>query len=231
MAVPPHNWRVPYVVVNGTISSALKNLVYSPEELLRRGTALRLNYVYYMTKCINPALDRVFSLCGADIFAWFKNVLRPKLRIRHLNYDNYYVNTTLNQPNSNGVTINKPILLKQQIQKSMDQFTIQGNCEICSQDAIPQTSLCKSCQIEQNTSLTILMQRLHIVTNKEKEISRICQNCSKFIQPSILYKKNEIIGPDACESLDCTLFYERSRLITRIEDCQLAITEIEDRTY
>lgn len=52
-----------------------------------RGTALRLNYAYYMTKCINPALDRVLSLGGARVLDWFKTVARPKLRLRHLNYD------------------------------------------------------------------------------------------------------------------------------------------------
>lgn len=52
-----------------------------------RGTALRLNYAYYMTKCINPALDRVLSLGGARVLDWFKTLARPKLRLRHLNYD------------------------------------------------------------------------------------------------------------------------------------------------
>ena len=52
-----------------------------------RGTSLRLNYVYYMTKCINPALDRVLGLSGARVFDWFKSVTRPKLRVRHVNYD------------------------------------------------------------------------------------------------------------------------------------------------
>lgn len=89
MAVPPYNWRVPYVVVHGLPNAPLKHLVFDPQEVLRRGggTQLRLNFIYYITKCINPALDRVLSLCGVSVHAWYKNLVRPRPRTRHINYD------------------------------------------------------------------------------------------------------------------------------------------------
>ncbi len=71
----------------GVPNAPLKNLVFSPEDVLRRGSPLRVNYNYYIHKCINPALDRVLSLCGLDVSSWFRGMARPRQRLRHFNYD------------------------------------------------------------------------------------------------------------------------------------------------
>ena len=33
--------------------------------------------------------DRVLSLCGVSVFAWHREMKKPKKRIRHINYENY----------------------------------------------------------------------------------------------------------------------------------------------
>ena len=236
MAVPPYNWRVPYVVVCGVPNAQLRNLVCSPEEVLRRGSELRLNYVYYMTKCINPALDRVLSLCGGEVFTWFKSISRPKLRLRHINYDLYEDNREVNGSNSSDAASNSRHLSlqntnnnkKRHKQTSMDQYTTQGTCEICTHDALPMKTLCHTCTTSPLTTLTTLFNKLHVYSKREQTLSKICQNCAKYAQPSVLYAKNEVIGPDTCESLDCQIMYERARLVTKIEDCQVSLREIED---
>lgn len=255
MCVPPYNWRVPYVVVCGVPNAQLKNLVCSPEETLRRGSELRLNYVYYMTKCINPALDRVLSLCGGDVFGWFKSVSRPKLRLRHINYDVYDTTcgsnssgsgvygsagssningvvvtnsatniTNTNNTNNSGTTTKH----KRNKQTSMDQFTTQGICEICTNDALPLKTLCTHCTTTPHTTLRTLTTTLHTLHTKEAMLSKICNNCAKHKQHSVLYLKNEVIGPDCCESLDCQIMYERARLVTRLEDVHISLGEIEE---
>lgn len=234
MAVPPYNWRVPYVVVNGTPNAPLKNLVYAPEDVLRRGSELRLNYIYYMTKCINPALDRVLSLCGGDVYQWFKTVSRPKLRLRHINYDNYVDRSDGGAAGltagggSGGANANTNKGKGKNKQTSMDQFTMQGSCEICSEDALPQKTLCGKCSADQQMSLRVIMSRQRLVAEKEQVLAKVCQNCTRSAQPNVLYVKNEIIGPDCCESLDCQIFFERCRLVTRLEDFQASVAEIED---
>ena len=37
---------------------------------------LRLNATYYITKQILPPLDRMFSLVGVDVFAWYNELPR-----------------------------------------------------------------------------------------------------------------------------------------------------------
>ena len=41
---------------------------FEPRALVESGGALRLNATYYLTKVIIPALHRLFSLVGADIW-------------------------------------------------------------------------------------------------------------------------------------------------------------------
>jgi DNA polymerase zeta len=215
MAVPPYNWRVPYVVVTGVPNAPLKHLVYSPEEVLRRGSALRLNYNYYIAKCINPALDRVLSLCGADVFAWFQAIPRPKLRLRHINYD------ALLAEMAEGTKVRSR-------QTLMDRFTAQASCTVCGGDAQPQKALCVVCSESGVDSLVLLMRGLNVAAQREHAMSLVCQNCSKSPQTCSMYCKGDIVGPDCCESLDCELFFERGKLVTRIEDFQIAVNEIED---
>jgi DNA polymerase zeta len=58
---------VPYVVVYGEPGARLYDMVVPPRALVESGGRLRLHALYYITKNIIPALDRVLSLMGADI--------------------------------------------------------------------------------------------------------------------------------------------------------------------
>jgi DNA polymerase zeta len=68
-AEPRSGERVPYVVVNGAPGLPLIRLIRSPHELLK-DQSLRINAEYYITRAIAPALDRCFSLLGADVHQW-----------------------------------------------------------------------------------------------------------------------------------------------------------------
>jgi hypothetical protein len=265
MAVPPYNWRVPYVVVHGVPQALLKELVYDPRDVLRRGSNLRLNYVYYITKCINPALDRVLSLCGVNVFQWYRALVRPKPRIRHIQYEEYVVvppplSETAAAAADNGGTggatgvhryraqsgtstagrvVDGDLLLRLQSlpppghtrkrhhhQTTMDQFTMQATCEICGQDALPQKNLCASCVHRQMDSLILLTQRLNIVQSHDAALAATCQRCTGFAQHAQLFAKGEMIAEDACVALECVVFHERARLVTRMEDFTLAMRDV-----
>lgn len=53
------------------------DMVVAPRALLESQGRLRLHSVYYITKQIIPALERVFSLVGADLRGWFAAMPRP----------------------------------------------------------------------------------------------------------------------------------------------------------
>lgn len=66
-AEPRFNERVPYVVVSGEPGARLLDMAVAPRALVESGGRLRLNALYYITRQVIPALDRVLSLVGADI--------------------------------------------------------------------------------------------------------------------------------------------------------------------
>jgi hypothetical protein len=84
------------------------------------------------------------------------------------------------------------------------------------------------CSKDLSSTLIILTKRLNKTIIRDKELSMICQNCSRAVQPSELYKSQEMIGADCCESLDCIIFYERCRTVKRLEDYSLSVEEIEN---
>ncbi|KAL2942036.1 DNA polymerase zeta catalytic subunit [Bienertia sinuspersici] len=76
-AEPRYAERVPYVVVHGEPGARLVDMVVDPQELLSIDSPYRLNDLYYITKQIIPALQRVFGLVGADLRKWFQEMPRP----------------------------------------------------------------------------------------------------------------------------------------------------------
>ena len=54
------------------------DMVVSPHALVEAGGKLRLHAVYYITKQIIPALERVLNLVGADPRSWFVGMTKPQ---------------------------------------------------------------------------------------------------------------------------------------------------------
>ena len=71
--------RVPYVVVHGAPGTPLYQLIRRPQDVLLDPN-LKLNGTYYVTKMVLPALDRIMSLLGIDVFRWYQQLPR-ELRI------------------------------------------------------------------------------------------------------------------------------------------------------
>lgn len=76
-AEPRYGERVPYVVVHGEPGARLVDMVVDPLDLLALDSPFRLNGLYYITKQIIPALQRMFGLVGADLTQWFLEMPRP----------------------------------------------------------------------------------------------------------------------------------------------------------
>lgn len=64
------------MIITGHPGSTLISCVREPSEFVfQRG--LRLNYKYYITKQICPALNRVFNIIGVDTLEWYRSM--PKI--------------------------------------------------------------------------------------------------------------------------------------------------------
>ena len=56
----------------------LVDMVVTPHALVEAGGKLRLHAIYYITKQIIPALERVLNLVGADPRSWFVSMTKPQ---------------------------------------------------------------------------------------------------------------------------------------------------------
>lgn len=225
MAIPPYRWKVPYVVISGNPYATLRDLVISPQELLRRGNHLNLNIKYYLEKVINPSLIRILSLCGIDVNYWYLTMSKPIIRYRQIEYDLSNANAN---SNSNSI-INRHIHeggISSLKQKQITSY-ITSTCQLCSNDTSIKKSLCYECR-EKNImqSYLLIQHQLHVIEQKNHDLSFICSQCSHKYQSSILFQKL-MIGKDTCSSIDCKVFFERCRTITRLEDLYITMNEIQ----
>ena len=73
--------RVPYIVIHKQETSRLRDTSHRPEVVLFPSTqngAPQICAPYYIMKRILPALNRVFSLIGVDVFQWYRTAPRSR---------------------------------------------------------------------------------------------------------------------------------------------------------
>lgn len=80
--------RVPYVIVYGMPGVPLIQLVRRPMEVLQ-DPSLRLNATYYITKQILPPLARMFQLIGVDVFSWYHELPRVRMKLHEYSLSSY----------------------------------------------------------------------------------------------------------------------------------------------
>jgi len=203
-ADPPYKWRVPYVVVSGDASSRLKDLVISPDKVLRRGSKLRVNHLYYITKHINPALERVLNFAGIDVAYWYKCMKHPAPKIRPpLNLETIIM---LNgqQPSCGDISASSTSNLRRKkvpSQRAITDFMGSLNCVVCGNDerisnsrrpddltpaAASSTSfVCTECKADPAGVLSTLHARLETVDEKATSLQEQCRACTGSLYPSL----------------------------------------------
>ena len=214
---PPHGWRVPYIVVWGSPRAPLRDLVIAPEDFLSRGSDLRVNHIYYIIKCINPSLDRLFRLCRVDINSWYSETRRPTPRIRRFPYRVPVLDGILRPP-------------RRHFQMSITSFAQSNTCEICGAASVGY--LCHHCKLNPSVAIISVNEDLNRVTKTERYLGSICEACCKFPQPATVGRdgKDLMIGSETCSNIDCAVFFERCRLIYKIEDLREAARLLINQT-
>lgn len=152
-AEPRTGQRVSYVVVSGAPGARLVDMVIPPHELVQHPDQYKLCGVYYITKQIIPALDRVLSLIGVDVSSWFASLPRPK-RIRH------------NRINTN---------------RTIDAFYLSRHCAACERlrefDRSDGTALCNRCLSNPQLAAALVYGRVNRIERQYVEMVRVCIGC------------------------------------------------------
>lgn len=212
-STPPDGWRAPYVIVAGTSGLLLRERARHPITYLRRGSDNRLDLIYYLEKCINPALARVIDTKSVKsiIVSWYDDMKR-------------------------GVKVSnkRPIEYEDQVKSRLGNHLIteflQENCFICGDQlkikglssgsglsSSPSSLFCAYCEEHQAGSLSILYQRWNSVQESEHKLRLTCQGCGQHKQFHELNAATQLIGRDACESIDCSIFFERCKKVAELD--------------
>ncbi|CAH1225134.1 POLD1 [Branchiostoma lanceolatum] len=150
-AEPRVGERVPYVIVYGSPGLPLIQLVRQPQEVLNDPN-LRLNATYYINKQILPALNRVFSLIGVDVFGWYRELPRT----------NRVAAPSRFLPDSRKGTIS--------------QFFQTVSCPVCTGPA--QQGVCSQCQGDPQLVAVTLNNQIRAWERTYQHLQQVCQSCT-----------------------------------------------------
>uniref|UniRef100_H2ZKD4 DNA-directed DNA polymerase n=1 Tax=Ciona savignyi TaxID=51511 RepID=H2ZKD4_CIOSA len=142
--------RVPYVIVHGAPGTPLYQLCHPPQDLLG-DLGLRLNGTYYITKMVLPALDRMMSLLGVDVFQWLRELPRTRRLIQHPKGDNELTSATISQ------------------------YFESKHCLLC---AALSKQFCPRCLSRENITAVKLMMQSRALERKKAKIDQLCMHCT-----------------------------------------------------
>ena len=176
-AAPPHGWRVPYVVVRGVGGGGrrLVDLVVSPDTLMRRGGGYALNVKYYILKvrshsydsyisalqCINPALHRLLSLCGADVAGWYAAVPGARDPSRRVRYPVPTAHPAGPQGRQQGATLH-----------TLERWGFSSNCcVLCSKFSV--SPVCPDCLQDEAAVYSVVAGRLAAALREQARVETL----------------------------------------------------------
>jgi DNA polymerase zeta len=207
-AEPCYGERIPYVVTAGpNANTPLRDLVHHPHEFLKH-PHWRLHYVYYITKQILPALDRLFSLVGVDVKAWYSELpksLRSSRPPQSLSGGLPFLSV---QKGSSFVSTGKT---------TIDQYYQSQHCPVCDQLTTVNEPLCTECLKNPQNAAFILLSRRRWFQKQQQQLIEICMHCTTQRSPVI-----------ECDSLDCSLFYERLKIKNNLEAVEIYINNLQN---
>ncbi|XP_057871729.2 DNA polymerase zeta catalytic subunit isoform X2 [Cryptomeria japonica] len=200
-AEPHYGERVRYVVVHGEPGARLMDMVVDPLELLDINTSHRLHDIYYITKQIIPALQRVFSLVGVDLKLWYSEMprpVRPMLAKRRQN------SSPSKSRNSEETHDSKKYQKGTSNRWTIDHYYLSQHCVVCGDLIRASTFLCDHCSVNQCISALTMTGRTSRLEKEIQHLDAICRHCGGA----------DLVGKKAikCISLDCPVFYERRKV-------------------
>ncbi|KAK9829480.1 hypothetical protein WJX72_006119 [[Myrmecia] bisecta] len=190
-AEPRFGERVPYIVVYGEPGARLVDMVVSPHALVESQGRLRLHSIYYITKAIIPALERVFSLMGADLRQWFAALPRPSKLLPQKRPAAALPLAAGGRTTGAG---------------TIDQYYLSRHCAVCDGLTHAAKPLCQACRAAPQFAAAVLTARSARLESQHVHLVRVCLHCSSG------GGRNLSEGGVACDSLDCGVFFERRKV-------------------
>ncbi|GMF02532.1 unnamed protein product [[Candida] boidinii] len=179
----------------------------SPNDFLARqeDEKLELDWEYYITKVLIPPLERLFSLLGADVRAWYREM--PKIfntfevPFQDANKKNQHSPEKGNRGSkSNNNKNNNASLL---------DFVTSALCYSCGELVNDKRlKLCDICRSRELETLLNLKIDIHQLERAFCDILMVCRECT---QKNLANNAISSVTCDSCQSEDCPVYYSRLR--------------------
>jgi DNA polymerase zeta len=198
--------RVSYVVVASPGRSIrLSDCVVTPLELLEQWDSYRINVAYYITKHLNAALHRCFSLppYSIDVHKWYEACPKPRKRIQYW------------PASSAGAT------------SMITSYFGSDVCTLCNRKCkmVGNSRLvviCKSCRKNKQWTTLYTLERCGQAQRRAHELAKICKACTGCPETGDSFAVEVVtrLGKMArtvatplanCVCTDCPITYERHR--------------------
>ncbi|TFL06544.1 hypothetical protein BDV98DRAFT_610115 [Pterulicium gracile] len=176
--------RIPYVVALDVNNPRILDRVLSPHEVLENPDK-QLDSEYYITRVLIPPLQRIFTLVGADVRAWYEEMPR--------------ITADLDIPMS--PSKRKQVEAASQMLQRIDltEYMDDSKCITCGEEEC-EHAICDDCREDPLSTLAALTMRLRTGERRLMTSQAICTNCTGA----------RLGEPIECVSLDCPWMYERS---------------------
>ncbi|KAJ2713867.1 hypothetical protein H4R19_002039 [Coemansia spiralis] len=207
-AEPEHGERVPYVVVRRGAHARLLDRAVPPQALLDQ-PHLQLDYEYYVSKQIAPALDRILGLVGVDVRSWIGGMAR-QVRQRPCSAPADELSGSGSSDDSShsmaaGSKAGRPRMLR--------RFRGSGTCTICEQQMPPGATaraspVCSACCADAGAAAHAGAVQMSVGRQLKAAVDE-CAACTGGPRPSALDAARQ------CTCIDCPTLFRRTMLHRR----------------
>lgn len=214
MAEPRYGERVPFVVVTGIPNTTLSQQVVDPQRLLGPNAepGLMINTVYYINKRLIPPLHRLLTLVGVDIAKWYEDMPKPLAPIHHRRQDGpASVNLQGYRTITHFFQSDRCRLCRSEIRRSIPGGMVGDGAGGGALDPSLLSPVCQHCANDPTSAGFVAASRRRVVESLLQRLYSLCRQCTKVPDTGV---------GEACTSLDCSVFHERSRCQTKLQDIE-----------
>ncbi|XP_039129242.1 DNA polymerase zeta catalytic subunit isoform X3 [Dioscorea cayenensis subsp. rotundata] len=202
-AVPHYGERIPYIVIHGEPGARLIDMVVHPSAVLDINSPYRLNDLYYITKQIIPALQRVFGLVNADLNQWFSGMPRPvrPTLSKSCSSASHSGSWGGREDNEIGLENSKKAMAKR---SRIDTYYISKHCTICGELVQASAYFCPDCLKNSSLIVNTVVGRTSKLEREIRHLADICNHCGGgdwIVESGV-----------KCTSLACAVYYERRKV-------------------
>lgn len=159
----------------------------------------------HMHPQIIPALERVLSLVGADVQAWFAAMPRPT-RMAPQKRPAGSLALPQQAPGA-GMPFGQQRGAYGAATTTIDQYYLSRHCAVCDELTTAAQPLCDRCKSTPQAAVAVLWSRIAKLQRQHTHLVRICLTCGGG------GGRNLEDGGVVCDSLDCGLYFERRKVL------------------